>query len=443
MLCLSAGGADLPEEMTRANAALDEAMPKAEALLLDGRLTEANDSLVSVFPEKSRTPAQALVLGNVLFKHDPKRSYALHQRAARELGQEPLALFEWALEQHRAGEYAGAGQTYAQLARANPERAVVHGLWAECLIRTGKTREAAEAWARSERATQGTVQELESLVCEVHDHSSPDEERARLMPLVARGEVEAAERLVALDGSFPRDWWNNGPQAEYLAQDLALLKKTRFRDEKRYREVLCAAEVCLARTKENNQAPAPLRRAGLLLGEGGALPASDKLLPLLLAAALETKALTVEEARAKWGATLVQRAKASRDAEAWNTAAHLYLETEKLGEIDRLAWEATGDARFAASFLVSRAAKKALTIDDPALVKALGQFPENAEIARIAVALSQEAKRPMAPVLVRAVKAEYTHFSVSGELFPRPSAAALRGYFQRLSRELVAEGRGR
>ena len=89
--------------------------------MLDGRVDEANAAILAAFPEKSRTAEQALTLGNILFKQDPKDSYWLHQRAAKELPNKPEVQYEWALEQHRAGEYAAAADSYAKFLQVNAD----------------------------------------------------------------------------------------------------------------------------------------------------------------------------------------------------------------------------------------------------------------------------------------------------------------------------------
>jgi hypothetical protein len=167
------------------------------------------------------------------------------------------------------------------------------------------------------------------------------------------------------------------------------------------------------------------------------LPKGGRLIPLMLDAVLLAKAMSKDEARTKWGQAILERAQAAHDAEIYNAAAHLYLGTDRLAEIDQLAWDDTADPRFAASLLVGAAEKGTLTLDDPRLKRAVAQFPEDAVIARLVVQMTAQAKKPLAGVLVQGIKAEYSHFSAGG-MFPRPSAAMLRVYFKKLSEELAA-----
>lgn len=429
--------AEFQADMREARAAITPALQAAEKLVVEGRLDEANRRLLGVFPAESRTAAQALTLGNVLFKQEPKLSYELHKRAAKELPNEPDAILEWAMEQHRAGEYAGAAESYEQYAKANPQYAPVHGLLAECLLRTGKTREAVDAWQRSEEASQGTIEQFESLVCEVNGHKFPDRERGALREKARRGDLDAAERLIALDSAFETDWWNKEPRRKYLELDLKLLRDQKFDDADRLREILCAGECELARADDRDAAEV-LRKHGFLLGDRGALPRSGVMLSIMFGAAETANAVAVEEARAKWGTAILDAAKARRDAEMFNVASHLYIGTEKLAEMERQGWETTGDERCAAGYLFGLAEKQELRLDDARLVKASQQFPENAMVAAIVLALTKKESKPLEPALVRAIKAEYAHFSMQMGLFDRPGAAALRKYFRMLAKELPA-----
>ncbi|HJT31740.1 MAG TPA: tetratricopeptide repeat protein [Pirellulales bacterium] len=429
--------ADVQLEMREASAALQPVLKEAEALVVEGRVDDANRKLLAVFPAESRSSVQSFAVANVLFKHDPKTSYKLHQEAAQQLPNEPDVQFEWALEQHRAREYDGAAKAYSRYTAANPNFAPAYGLLAECLIRRGKVREAVEAWQKSERATQGTITRLESLVCEVHQQDSPDLRRVGLRDKARQGDIDSARDLIALDAVFPVDWWNKVQRADYLEHDLKLLEQSEFKDPQQLNEIFCAGEACIA-SKKGGDVAAVLRKRGFLLDDQSRLPQSGKTLSTLFGVAIGAKIISTADAREKWGATILERAKASRDVEAYNVAAYLYVGTKELPEIHRIGWEATGDERFAAGVVFDLALQSKLTLDSPELIKAMKQFPENSLIAAQVVSLTAKAKKPMAAVLVQAIKAEYSHFSIP---FPaiRPGAGALRGYFLLLAKEPPGE----
>src|SRR5262249_9540470 len=152
-------------------------LPAAEELAAAGELEQANAKILEVFPAATRTPAETLMLGNVLFRQDPKASYELHKRAAAELPDERMAQLEWGMQQHRAKEYAGAAASYAQVVKDNRDFAPVYGLMAECLLRLGKTGEAVEAFKQSELSQGDSIEQFESWVCDVNSTTFPHRKR--------------------------------------------------------------------------------------------------------------------------------------------------------------------------------------------------------------------------------------------------------------------------
>ena len=182
-------------------------------------------------------------MANVLFKQNPEKSYALHEQAAIALPNDSgtSSSGRWTAPRR---EYAAAAETYAKVFKLGVRIAGIYGLQAECLLRTGKTKEAAEAWRLSEKA-RGSLEDLETWVCDVNGHCFPDRDRAKLLPKAA-GNIVAARDLIALDVDFRRDWWNAGPNARYLAHDLTLMRKTKFDDQPRLRQILCMGD-CMPR----------------------------------------------------------------------------------------------------------------------------------------------------------------------------------------------------
>src|SRR5262249_35733402 len=60
---------------------LKPALQKAEALALEGRVSESNQALLDAVPEAKRQPVHDLALGNVLYRTRPDISRALHRKA--------------------------------------------------------------------------------------------------------------------------------------------------------------------------------------------------------------------------------------------------------------------------------------------------------------------------------------------------------------------------
>ena len=55
-----------------------------------------------------------------MFEVDRKQSYALHRAVALAEPDNTAVVWEWGLEQHRAGEYAGALAAYEKFSKVRP-----------------------------------------------------------------------------------------------------------------------------------------------------------------------------------------------------------------------------------------------------------------------------------------------------------------------------------
>lgn len=424
------------DQVQAASTKISPALEVAERLTIEGKFDEANAHILATIPNDSGTSIEKFVLGNVLFKALPKTSYALHKEAAAALPSSPDVLFEWALEQHRAKEYVGAAQTYEAFSKLRPNHAPAYGLAAECAIRLGHPDQAVALWQSSESAPSGTLEQLESLICDVNGGINNEPARKRLMRLAEKGEAKAAEDLLLLDADWRIDWWNAGPDLERLEHDLALLKKTFPQPTPGLQAALCVADCTLETQQEGiGDLKTRLAGAGFLLDNKGTLPDNGKALSLLLALALAHTPMTEKEAQDKFGERVLAMARKSKDTEMFNAAAYLYLSSPRLEEIDQEAWDTTHDARFAVSRIVGLAGQNKLTLADPLLQRALKEYPENSEILHVAVVLALADKNALPRYLIEGIKAEYTKFSVTrpGIDFPRPSAYVLRGYFDLLA----------
>jgi hypothetical protein len=424
----------IDDQVAAASRAIGPALKEAEELTIRGQGKEADARLLGVFPDATRTPAQMLVLGNVLFKAQPKLAYALHRQAAEQLPNHANALLEWAMEQHRAKEYAGAASTYERFSKLQPDYAPALGLAAECAIRTGDVAKAVALWKASEQARRGTLNQLESLVCEVNGQFPNEGKRMDLLRRAEAGEEKAACELMLLDAAWPLDWWNTVPRRSRLDYDQQVVRRGFTKPGAQLRAALCVAECELLENKSNLRAT--LASGGFLVDEKATLPSDGKALSHLIKLATGNKVFTEAQAKAQFGERILAMARQSHDVEMYNTAAYLAVGTDRLAEIDQEGWDKTSDARFAASRIVGLARQKTFTLSDPLMQRALKEFPEESEIAAVALALAGEDPAAQRPRLIAAMKAEYAKFSSArpGVDLPRPSAYRLRGYFALLER---------
>jgi len=80
---------DFSSEVQSAAKALTGKMARAQELLDQGKIDEADKVVLDIFPAKERTAAQSYMLGNILFRTSPKVSYELHKVAFAKAPNEP------------------------------------------------------------------------------------------------------------------------------------------------------------------------------------------------------------------------------------------------------------------------------------------------------------------------------------------------------------------
>jgi len=370
----------------------------------------------------------------MLFRFDPVASYELHKLVAEKEPDEANPQFEWAMQQHRAGEYAGAAASYARYVQLVTDFAPAWGLYAECLIRLGKIQEAVAAWSNAEESRNGTLAMMESMLCEIK-LPHPELKRQQLLHKITDGDVGAARQLIALDCAYEVDWWNSPIRRDLLKNDLDSLRGIEWKSPAKINEVFAAAEVMLA--EEKMDVTAVLKKHGYLLDDANTLPHSGSMLSCMISAVEDNGALTTEQIRDRWSTEILEQARESKDVEAFNVAAHLAVGTPALSDIQREAWTTTSDSRFATGLVVGLSAEKDFGLEHPDLVAALKQFPEESMIARFEVLLSFRSDKPLTESLIRAIKAEYLRLSIQRGFNPRRSAQFLRAYFGLLKKELA------
>ena len=421
------------DQVQSAAQALRGKLEQVQELIQQGKMNEADKVVLNIFPAKDRTAAQSFVLGNMLFPNSPKLSYELHKAALEQAPKEPLVQLEWALQQHRHKNYKEAAQSYATYLKATPRASAgIWGLQAECLLRIGKVEEAVESWMQSERVKIGTIVQFERLVCEVNSGLHPHRDRAELRKKVFQGDTNAAIKLVALGCKFERDWWNNPSIPEYLKIDLDLIRasKAKFKDQRLFSEIETAVAAHLESEKETPDVASLLKERSLIFDADQTLPVSGLMASCILAA---YESSTDQKFSDSLREKILKRAEETKDAEYYNIAAHMFLKTDRIAEIQRKGWTDTKDERFATTLLYALiAAEKLKSLDDPILMAIQKEYPENSLVMYVVVSLARENKKPMTPVLIQAIKAEYRKFSLN--FYGHPDSLNLRKYFLELAK---------
>lgn len=408
---------------------IEAKVPEANDLLIKGRWTEAVRVLTSVHPEATRTIDQSQALATFLFQLHPEESYKLHQAVAKARPDQELPNYLWAVEQHRRKEWKGALESYQTAAKLMDEFAPTYALAAECALRLGMVEEALRLWEKSEKARSGSLEEFETDLCRIHGPQPKHQERELLMAKSLAGDVQAAVQVIALDLEWPEDWWNGGPNKDFLEMDLRVLAKLRPNAGRELELALLAAEVATQDFKEE-EAKALVTKAGLL-DANPLLPANGRVISYLLTFIHDHKFASQDDLRNQWGAVLRSAVKKSTNPELHNALAWLYLDKPELDEIDLEGWQKTGDARFAASYLGAVMHRGELKIDSPHLVKALSEFPDHYVVQSIPLGLTERGTPRYREALIATIKADYMGLPRVG-MIPRPSAKALQMVFTEL-----------
>ena len=257
------------------------------------------------------------------------------------------------------------------------------------------------------------------------------------------GDVATAEKLVALDDKFERDWWNTVVRHDYLKHDLAALRKAKFADADRLNEVLCAGNCAMAADGDTAAIDKSLREHNYVVGDNPKLPQSGAMLSIILGRAVTAKIIPIDLAKTKWGAAILEKARKQHDVDMYRIAGVLCEKKNQVEQIELDGFTATGDVRFAQAYLVMQHIAKKLKLDDPVLTAASKKFPDDALIAGLVVELTSNAGKPTETALINAIEAEYTHFSPGshavGVDLPRPGAEQLAHYFGMLAKEIAAK----
>lgn len=421
--CLGVARQGVDREIQQAAEASAAARARATELLKEGDLDEAERVLLEAFPAATRTPAQTLFLADLLFRDSPKLSYALHRSAVEKLPDHPTAHLEGAMEQHRAGKYAGAAASYAKYNAAVPDHAPPWGLAADCLVRLGRLKEAVAAWAASEAAGKGTLEQFERMVCEIYSPEPPSRRRSEYRAAMLKGSLDAGVKLISLDCNYPQDWWNVRTAKVYLEKDFAAFRTCGFPPGRRVDAVECAAECALANDAAGLRAA--LTKHRFVLDPDRTLPSDPFLAAFMIDRAVALKAVAQDE-RKPLTDKVVASARRAKDRDLWNAALYLHGDPIPAG----LEKEAqTGDPTFAVGYLHAVGARDP---DDPVLREALKAHPEHMDLMRGLIAQAKSEKRLTAELLAQGIRAEYRRFSATG-IVPRPRAATLRLYFAELA----------
>jgi hypothetical protein len=278
-------------ETLRVSKQYEQVWRDANALGAEGDVAAANQKLLALYSKDAR-PVVAFIVANALFRVAPEDCQALHETAFAALPDEPVVALELALDLHRKGDCARAAPLYQRAlggaARIPPQ---YRALLAECLVQDGRLAEAVAAWNAADHRSNHIA--IETAICEAHCPLKPGALRADLIERVARGEPEAAERLIDLDLNAHVDWWNDERKPSWIKHDMPIIAKALGETSPR----LAQLKTWIAVTEPERDAAsikARLENDKLILGDGG-LPVSSLVASRIVGAAAEKQVMTPAE----------------------------------------------------------------------------------------------------------------------------------------------------
>ncbi len=430
LLSLSLSAEEKEGPVAEAYREISAKLPAANDLLAEGKWTEAVQMLNSVHQADNRTVDQSQALASFMFQLDPEQSYELHKTVAAAHPDQELPNYLWAMEQHRRGEWKGALASYRLASTLMKDYAPTYGLAAECALRLGKVDEALELWDKSLKAQTGTLEKFESEICSIHGPRPKHREREVLMTKARAGDEEAAVGVIVLDLEWPEDWWNGGPNKNFLKRDLKIFADRQ--DPGRELELALLAAKLATEEELKPEKAKELLSAAKLLQRKPVVPLNGRVLSFLLTYIHEREFKSQDELATNWGAVIGELAKTSKDPEVHNALAWLHLDKPELEAIDLHGWNQTGDARFAASYLGGLMHSGKLTLDSLHLVRALKEFPDHYVVQSLPLGLTPRESPRYRAALIETIKADYMQLPRAG-VIPRPSAKALMLVFEELA----------
>ncbi len=443
LACESVRAAEFMDEVNKvvSSEKFEAAAKKVKILLAEDKLDEANQAYISLIPDDKLTPAECFVLGNTFFSMEDDLSLKYQQRALAALPDDPHVNLEYAMDLHRQGKAKEALPHYEKFLSKEKGGYLPHTLLADCLIRTGRLKEACEQWKLADHPHNHTS--IDFAIHSIYGAALPFKRRSDLLKAIHAGQVDKLDELFALSANWDRDWWNADVSPDMLKKDLVLARVALAGDAEHFAELEVYAETYTQEVTPK-WLEEKLKAKGWILGEAGKLPSrghvADRLVSLVLKHELEKEATLLK----RFEPELRKRAlgKDANEIMALNMLANMLVNLlasdeklePQLAEIDQAGWERYHDNRFATSLLAGLLGADKLKTDSPQFIQAMKDFPEGEYIAMMGVEMAEKEGKPMTQPLVEAIKAEFRHLSISNGIIK--DSYRLKGLFALLEKEL-------
>lgn len=380
---------------------------------------------------KAKDAYQSYLVGGALYQIAPKESYILHKKAIEAKPNELTFNLEYALESHRAGDYAIAIKHYEIYKKEVPQDYRANVWLSECYLNLDKYAKAIEHWKAANHPKNNLG--IDKAIHIIHGNTAQIQERSAFLKKLKDKDVKSAYDLVFLDMNWELDWWNSNIQEYFLEKDLGTVKTTFGLESEVYKE-LEAYQNIKKLSKELNLKDSIQKtflNAKLILNNNK-IPTHGKVASDLLQIAFFNDLVDKKEFFEKRGNELLKLADTHQDVELLNIYA--YLEATVNGKVaaatDKKGWDEYQSEKFAISYFIGLADKN--TYDNPDLAKALNDFPNSSKIHWVKLNCAKIEGKSIKDDLIAVLKKEFKTLGSD----PSKYSYGLKSYFAMLEEVL-------
>jgi len=351
-----------------------------------GRIEELNQLLLSAVKPENKTASDYFILGNMLFGGYLDQSIEFMKIAEKLSKNNPLIMYERAIQEHRNNNCEGAVGYYDRFFETSfgKNHAIARARSTECYLKTKRYSDAIDSWILADHGSNHIS--IEKAIFSMYEGEPYYSRRLKLLnKIIKDNETNLFPELISLDLEWRIDWWNIEVNQQYLDLDLALAKKMLVDTEYEKLKVLTH----LVKKDLTKDEVVKLLDETELWNKTSQLPKSDIFMYHLVFYLSKQGLVTPTELLNRFEDELRQRVfSESKRTKNLDILAYIYSETDqaKLKEIDLLGWKKYGVSNYALSLFMSETdAKKKLNILDQIAL----DFPYEPQIAEAKFAFNK------------------------------------------------------
>jgi len=411
--------------------ALEEITPAIEYFLSDCIVNKDCNECITDLVSKAKNEYQQYLIAGVLYNIDAEASYNLHKAAYIKRPTELNFNLEYAIENHRIGDYETAIKHYEIYKQANDADYRIDVWLSECYLNMNNYTKAIEHWKLANHPKNHTG--IDKAIHIIRGETDGIKKRSDLIAKIKSKDSKSAYELIFLDMNWKLDWWNTNIQEYFLEKDIATIKNVFGANSTEYVQLAAYTEIKhLSQKKSSSGAIKTVFINAKLVVDNNKIPTNGNVASDLLRIALINKLVDEKEFFEKRGQEIVALADQYKDIELLNIYA--YLEAVVTGhvseETDKKGWNEYKSEKFAISYFIGLAAKN--TYDNPDLAKAITDFPNSSKIHWVKLNCAVIEKKDIKPDLIEVLKKEFKTLGYDRTYY----SYNLKNYFYLLEKEL-------